>query len=376
MSRSLMNGAWRWSSIATAIVSASAAFAEPPASIPPDQNGQKLTVTTDQPSDDGSLRIVVIPEAGSDQPNPVGLRREPAAADPKQGLKYTMVTSESGEKFARAEVSDADKAMLAGRSSTYLGVAVSSATPALRAQLGLPAETGLVVDEVMSDSPAQKGGVQQYDVLQKLDDQILVDPNQLAVLVRMHKPGDSVELSLIRHGQPTSIKIALASGPARFSEGDRSRFEVKIPFLAAPENRGGMGIARPAKVPERPGAGPSETGQAEAKRLYARRDQLMQEVERKLRAAVARPDAAPNSPSALPPARKLQAQLAQLELEAAKIQLERQKVRVEELNRLKSSGAVNDSEMQAAQFDLRLAEIQMKRAEINFEVARHVAEGE
>jgi len=91
----------------------------------------------------------------------------------------------------------------------YLGVAASSASEVLRQQLGLPPGTGLVVDYVDEEGPAHKAGIRAHDVLTKLGDQILVNPPQLAVLVRMHKAGDGVAVTLVRGGKEQRLSATL-----------------------------------------------------------------------------------------------------------------------------------------------------------------------
>lgn len=93
--------------------------------------------------------------------------------------------------------------------ATFLGVTTSPASPTLREQLGIPKGMGLVVDFVAKDSPAENAGLKVHDVMQKLDDQLLVNAEQLAVLVRAKKPGDAITLTVIRAGKPTEIKAAL-----------------------------------------------------------------------------------------------------------------------------------------------------------------------
>ncbi len=83
-------------------------------------------------------------------------------------------------------------------------------TGAARHQLNLPKGTGLVVMYVDKDSPAGAAGIQQDDVIEKLDDQILVNGPQLAVLVRDKKAGESVTLTIIRGGQSLTVTAKLA----------------------------------------------------------------------------------------------------------------------------------------------------------------------
>jgi hypothetical protein len=97
----------------------------------------------------------------------------------------------------------------------WLGVNTSPPPHVLRQQLQLPRGVGLVVDMVAPDSPAQAAGVKQYDVLHKLNDQILVNQQQLAVLVRTFKPGDEVKLTVIRDGKPQELTAKLVEKELR-----------------------------------------------------------------------------------------------------------------------------------------------------------------
>jgi hypothetical protein len=91
----------------------------------------------------------------------------------------------------------------------FLGVEASPAPAALAAQLGLAKGTGLVVGHVAPKSPAD-GVLQQHDVLLKLDDQILIEPHQLSVLIRNHKEGDEVTITYLRGGKQATAKVKLA----------------------------------------------------------------------------------------------------------------------------------------------------------------------
>lgn len=122
--------------------------------------------------------------------------------------------------------------LFGGRSNlgpvTFLGVSTSQPSRELSTQLAVPADTGLVVDLVTPGSPAEKAGLQNSDVLTKLDDQILILPRQLAVLVANHKEGESVKLSLIRKGQPQEITAVLGK-----QEGAVSKLSAISEDLAA-----------------------------------------------------------------------------------------------------------------------------------------------
>lgn len=119
--------------------------------------------------------------------------------------------------------------------ATYLGVAVSPIPGTLRKHLDLPEGVGLLVDHVDPDSPAKAAGIDTCDVLHKLDDQILINFHQLAVLVRTFKPGDEVKLALLRRGKPRILPVKLVE-----KEGPKL-----TPPPMWPLHEGLLGVTRP-----------------------------------------------------------------------------------------------------------------------------------
>lgn len=92
--------------------------------------------------------------------------------------------------------------------AAYLGVGVESPNDTVRAQLNLPDGAGLVVNYVDEHGPS-KDAVHKHDVLQKLDDQILINGEQLVALVRMHKTAETVSLTLLRQARPVTVEVKL-----------------------------------------------------------------------------------------------------------------------------------------------------------------------
>lgn len=93
--------------------------------------------------------------------------------------------------------------------SARLGVSAQPIDDTLRSQLALDPGVGLVVNSVLPDSPAQKAGLKNHDVLVKLDDQRLMSSSQLRDLVRAHKAGDTVTLGYVRAGKPETAKVTI-----------------------------------------------------------------------------------------------------------------------------------------------------------------------
>lgn len=94
-------------------------------------------------------------------------------------------------------------------SVAFLGVSTGPVSDTLVEQLGLQKGFGLVVNDVVADSPAA-GVLKRHDVLLKFEDQRLIDPRQFSVLVRNQKEGDEVTLTYVRAGKQATVKVKLA----------------------------------------------------------------------------------------------------------------------------------------------------------------------
>lgn len=79
----------------------------------------------------------------------------------------------------------------------------------LRSQLSLDPDVGLTVFGVAPDSPAAKAGLRVHDILLRFGDQILMDPDQFANVVRARQNGDNVMLTYLRKGKETTTTVTL-----------------------------------------------------------------------------------------------------------------------------------------------------------------------
>ena len=84
-------------------------------------------------------------------------------------------------------------------SDYWLGVFASRPSPALQAQLKLPKDQGLLVEDLRPESPAAKAGLQPYDVLLKGNDKPLSNVDDLMRLIGQVKEG-KLKLDLLRRG--------------------------------------------------------------------------------------------------------------------------------------------------------------------------------
>lgn len=90
-----------------------------------------------------------------------------------------------------------------------VGLYVSPVPPAMSAQLRLRRNSGAVVESVIPGSPAEKAGIQQYDVIERIDGRPVKNPQQLPQLIAGHRAGDTIKLDIIREAKHQSIDVAI-----------------------------------------------------------------------------------------------------------------------------------------------------------------------
>ncbi len=96
-----------------------------------------------------------------------------------------------------------------------LGVSIQDVDPAGAKAAGLKEIRGAQVGGSTPGlaSPAQEAGIQAGDVIIGLDGQAIDHVSQLQRLIRMHKPGETVNVSVMRYGKQLDFKVKLAEAP-------------------------------------------------------------------------------------------------------------------------------------------------------------------
>jgi hypothetical protein len=155
------------------------------------------------------LRELIIFVASGCLPLMVHAQQSTPIAQPETGDRARQLDEAIQERDEA--IRQSERAVL-GRPTekrAWLGVGISSPDEALRRQLKVPEGAGLLVDFIEPRSPAADAGLQQFDLLLKLDDQWLINPEQFAVLVRMQKPGEEVKLTVVREGKQQTVSAKL-----------------------------------------------------------------------------------------------------------------------------------------------------------------------
>jgi serine protease Do len=117
----------------------------------------------------------------------------------------------------------------------YLGVSIQAVTPELAKEFNLGDESGALVGEVRSDTPAADAGLKEGDVIVELNGKKISDSRHLRLMVAQTPPKTKVTLKIIRDGKTKTLTATLAALPDEFTGGPRDeqseRGEAKVDAL-------------------------------------------------------------------------------------------------------------------------------------------------
>jgi len=97
----------------------------------------------------------------------------------------------------------------------WIGVECAPVDEALRAQLDLKPDQGLLIVQLVPEMPAAKAGLKRFDVLTEANGQPLGNVPDLAAAVRKSQGGE-LKLSYLRAGKTEVVTVQPARRPARF----------------------------------------------------------------------------------------------------------------------------------------------------------------
>lgn len=110
-----------------------------------------------------------------------------------------------------------------------------------RAMLGVVTEEtdgGVKVTELTDESAAKKAGIKEGDIITKIGDTKIEDPDQLSETVRKYKPGDKVAVTLLRDKKEQKVTAELGKwkGASTFNYGP-GQFKMDMDYndLIAPK---------------------------------------------------------------------------------------------------------------------------------------------
>ncbi len=99
----------------------------------------------------------------------------------------------------------------------YLGLMYAMLSEELKKKYDLPVDHGAMVirghvpgsDAVVPHSPADKAGVKENDIITGVEGKALSEKEDLMDRLQQSKVGDTIELTLLRHGKEHTVKVTL-----------------------------------------------------------------------------------------------------------------------------------------------------------------------
>ena len=95
----------------------------------------------------------------------------------------------------------------------YLGVNIGSISPERSEELGVGPNQGVVIENVIDDSPAAKAGLQQNDVILSFDGKATLDVAGLQEIVERSGEGSKHDLNVLRDGKSLKMEVVVENMP-------------------------------------------------------------------------------------------------------------------------------------------------------------------
>jgi serine protease Do len=111
-------------------------------------------------------------------------------------------------------VSVADQLIETGEvQSAYLGVGTADLSPEVAERFGLPVESGVLVESVEPNTSAEAAGIRLGDIIVGLGDARIESTGDLLGALRDYRPGDPVEVTVVRDGEERTLEATLGERP-------------------------------------------------------------------------------------------------------------------------------------------------------------------
>jgi serine protease Do len=102
----------------------------------------------------------------------------------------------------------------------YLGVSIQELTQDLAKQFGVSETKGVLISDVLADSPARRARLERGDVIIEFDGRTVENPTQFRNLVAQTPIGKKAHIRLIRNGQIKELDVTIAEQPKTMAQAE------------------------------------------------------------------------------------------------------------------------------------------------------------
>ncbi|HEY4070444.1 MAG TPA: Do family serine endopeptidase [Sphingomicrobium sp.] len=120
----------------------------------------------------------------------------------------------------------------------YLGVGLQPVDEDLAPSLGLPKDSGEIIRTVVANGPAAKAGLQQRDVIVKVNGQQVTPNETVSYLIANSPVGKRVPLEIVRNGKHATVYVTLEDRPT-----EEALNKIAGGSTATPGTSGGTAVA-------------------------------------------------------------------------------------------------------------------------------------
>jgi membrane-associated protease RseP (regulator of RpoE activity) len=143
----------------------------------------------------------------------------------------------SGNSCIRAQHHDQNVVIAKDRTtrSGWLGVSTQDMTPKIARTMDIKTTEGALVKEVVEDSPAEKAGLKEDDVIVEFEGKRITDADDLQRAVRKTSPGTTAKVTVMRKEEKKTITVEIARLPRRYdSDAFRISPDIEPPIPPIP----------------------------------------------------------------------------------------------------------------------------------------------
>ncbi|MFO7890349.1 MAG: Do family serine endopeptidase [bacterium] len=91
----------------------------------------------------------------------------------------------------------------------WLGIGMRPVTEEIAERYGLDRPKGVLIDQIMDNSPAQKAGFKPLDIILKVEGKSIKQANEVQSIIALKKPGDEIDITILRDDKQKEIQVTL-----------------------------------------------------------------------------------------------------------------------------------------------------------------------
>ncbi|MBI5115931.1 Do family serine endopeptidase [Candidatus Poribacteria bacterium] len=117
----------------------------------------------------------------------------------------------------------------------FLGVQISDMEEGLAQALKAPDLSGALVQDVITDTPAEKAGLRHGDIIRVVDGQKIENSKMLQQMISHKVPGEKVRVTVLRNGETKELIVELAKLPVQMASEEALKPKKNLIGIAVDE---------------------------------------------------------------------------------------------------------------------------------------------